>query len=219
MRSLRLGAESGDSLALPQFPADPVGRDENEGRYQEYEDAINLDLCRVVEAEEHIDAIGGAGHEDQEDKAEHRCADGGAPRVLARTLEKVVRRFVVREPPFKRRPEIQESEHDPREQDAAPERVRDQRAAVDDDVESRHEPQGSDQPAQVPVGLSAVRRGSDVVGPPEPDGVDLHETAKQEEHTGDREEQRERTRGWRGEGSEAPTMRRSVVRALSRNCV
>ncbi len=39
------------------------------------------------------------------------------------------------------RPEVEEADHDRREEDAAPERIRDQRVVADRDVEARHEPQ------------------------------------------------------------------------------
>ena len=54
------------------------------------------------------------------------------------------------------------------------------RAAADRDVEAGHQPQRADQPAEVPVGLRAVRPVGDVVWPPQPDRVDLHEPAEQE---------------------------------------
>ena len=70
---------------------------------------------------------------------------------------------------------------------------------ADRDVEARHEPERSDQPAEIPVRLGAVRSLGDVVGAPEPDRVDLHQPAEQEEHCRDRKEQPQRPRRLPGE--------------------
>ena len=100
-----------------------------------------------------------------------------------------MKRPVAGQPAFERRPEEKRPEHDSRGQDAAPERIRHERIAGDAPVEPGNEAQRSDQPAEVPVGLRAVRRLRDVVRPPLPDRVDLDETAEQEQHRGGREQQ------------------------------
>ena len=76
-------------------------------------------------------------------------------------------------------PRREHGEDDAREGDAAPEGVGHERVAEDPDLERRHEPQAADEPAEVPVGLGAVRRAVELVGAPLPDRVDLHEAAEQ----------------------------------------
>ena len=60
------------------------------------------------------------------------------------------------------------------------------------DLEVGHQPQGADQPAEVPVGLGAVGADVGVIGAPQPDRVDLDQPAHQHEHRGDEHEQAER---------------------------
>src|SRR5205823_11651996 len=110
------------------------------------------------------------------------------------TVEQVVEGAITGELPLERRPEVEEADHDQRDAGAAPERVRHERVPPDREIEARHEAQRADQPAEVPVRLRAVRRRVRVERAPEPDRIDLHEPAEQEEHAGDREQEAERTR-------------------------
>ena len=98
-------------------------------------------------------------------------------------------RVVARQPPLDPRPEVEESEHEKREQGATPERVRDDGVLADGEIPARHEPQAADQPAEIPVGLRAVRRRVGVVRAPEPDRVDLNQASEQEDHAGRAEHQ------------------------------
>ena len=107
----------------------------------------------------------------------------------------VVEAAVAGQPPLGGRPQVEDREHDQREQRAAPERVRHQRVVADGHVEAGHQPQRPDQPAEVPVGLRAVgRRRQSWYGPHSQIGLIWTRPPSSDEHRGDGEQQAERAR-------------------------
>src|SRR5439155_678638 len=137
-------------LAL-ELRGEPAYEEERDEWPADRNGAPEPDLRRVRNPERDVDAVGRAGEEDRRDPGDHRGADPGAPRVVARAVEQVVQAVVPCHTPLDRRPREQEAEHEQREEHAAPERVRHERVPADHDVEAGHQAQRPDQPAEVPV--------------------------------------------------------------------
>ena len=174
--------------------------------------AVDPDLRRVGEPERHVTRSAEPARNISEDPGEQRRrrrpSGTGASRGRSSRLWK---RAVAGQPALEQRPQAtRNAEHDEREEHAAPERVRDERVVADRDVEARHQAQRADQPAEVPVGLRAVRRDVGVERPPEPDRVDLDEPAEQHEHAGDA---RTAARASAAPGRGTPARRRAAARS------
>ena len=117
-----------------------------------------------------------------------------APVAVRQGLSRGRSRQVVARPvpchrPLERGPGVEDCEDDAGEEDPAEEGVRQDSVAEHVDLERWHQPQGADQPPEVPVGLGAVRAEPRLERTVLPDRVDLHKSPEQKQHAGDGEQQ------------------------------
>src|SRR4029077_4775320 len=132
----------------------------------------------VAESDADEDAVGGPGDEDYRHPTEEGGAERRSPWLVAGSVEKVVASAVAHDSAFEEGPRVQRGEDDPGEEHAAEERIRDPGVVQEVDLQRRHQSQGADKPAEIPIRLSAVGTEPGLVWPPLPDRVDLDQAAE-----------------------------------------
>ena len=180
-------------------------------------DPEDVQLRVVTQTEQHEQPVSGAEHEHQEHPAQEGDAERGPGRRVTWAVGQVVKFVVAGEPTFDPGEGAEYPEHDEREQHATPERVGHQREMADRHVKARHQAQGADQPAEVPVGLGPVGAQPRLERPPLPDRVDLDQAAEQEQHAGHDEHQRQRAQRLAGNMG-TPTIVARVRRLPETGC-